>query len=127
MNYAVINYGLYLAISIGVTIWVANTLRKNGKPFLEETFSGDKTLSDSVNNLLVVGFYLVNIGYLAYTIKVSTEMKELKDLIEILSWKVGRIILILGGMHFFNLFIFFQLRKAAIERKRRDKYVNPIF
>ncbi|MFM7023443.1 MAG: hypothetical protein ACKOXB_10725 [Flavobacteriales bacterium] len=126
MDYAVVNYGMYLGLSIGITIWVANTLRKNGKPFLEETFAGDKQMAESVNNLLVVGFYLINVGYMAYTIKVSTEIKELKELIEVLSWKVGRIILILGGMHFFNLAIFFRLRKAAIDRRRLDKFVNPI-
>ncbi len=72
-------------------------------------------MADSVNKLLVVGFYLINIGYAVYTLQIFGEITSVQVVIEKLSLKVGAIILILGGMHFFNLFVFFKLRKKTKE------------
>jgi hypothetical protein len=113
---------------------VARTLFKNGKVFLIDIFHGNKELADSVNNLLLVGFYLINLGYAVYTLQVTSVINTTQQVIEELSLKIGLIILILGGMHFFNLYIFFNLRKKAVHEKRLretvvnqyiDKQVNP--
>ena len=63
MNLNILSYTVYLVLSIGMTIWVARTLSKNGLPFLVDVFEGNRELAGSVNHLLVVGFYLVNLGY----------------------------------------------------------------
>ena len=118
MNYIIITYSFYLTITIALTIWVAKTLFKNGKVFLIDIFHGNKELADSVNNLLLVGFYLVNIGYAVYTLQVTSSVTSFQQVIEKLSLKVGLIILILGAMHFFNLYIFFTLRKKATQEKK---------
>ncbi len=128
-NNIILLYGLYTAITIVVTVWVAYTLFRNGKVFLIDIFHGNKDLADAVNNLLLVGFYLVNIGYAVYTLRVAEEIISARILIEVLSLKIGAIILILGGMHFFNMFVFFRLRKRALIDKRNnepyDYRVNP--
>ena len=125
MNNIILLYGLYVAITIVVTIWVARTLFKNGKKFLIDIFHGNKDLADAVNNLLVVGFYLINIGYAVYTLRVADRVDNARDVIEILSLKLGAIILILGCMHFMNMFIFFRLRRRAlIEKKQNASYVT---
>jgi len=113
MNYTVLAYCIYLPISLLLTVWVAHTLYTNGRVFLIEIFKNDEVLAGSVNNLLRVGFYLINIGYAVYTLKVYGPIDEMQRLIEVLSVKIGLIILILGAMHFFNLFVFFNLRKRA--------------
>lgn len=113
MNYIILTYCIYLAVTISLTIWVAKTLFNNGKVFLIDIFHGNKILSDSVNNLLLVGFYLINIGYAVFTLQEEDSIANIQGVIERLSIKVGCIILILGVMHFFNLFIFFKLRKRA--------------
>ncbi|MEO7306737.1 MAG: hypothetical protein ABIR78_14010 [Ferruginibacter sp.] len=123
MNYIIITYCFYLLITIALTVWVARTLFKNGKVFLIDIFHGNKELADSVNNLLLVGFYLVNIGYAVYTLQVTSSITNFQEVIEKLSLKIGVIILILGGMHFFNLYIFFTLRKRATQEAR---YKAPI-
>jgi hypothetical protein len=97
---------------------VARTLFKNGKIFLVDIFHGNKDLADAVNNLLVVGFYLINIGYAVYTLRVADQIVNARDVIETLSVKLGAIILILGGMHFMNMFIFFRLRRRALTEKK---------
>lgn len=126
MNYIIVTYLLYLLITISLTVWVARTLFKNGKIFLIDIFHGNKELADSVNNLLLVGFYLVNIGYAVYTLQVDYNIINTQQLIESLSLKVGFIILILGAMHFFNLYIFFNLRKKAQADKRVHTVTLPV-
>ena len=122
MNSIIILYTAYLACTIVLTIWVAHTLFKNGQVFLIDIFHGNKELADAVNNLLWVGFYLVNIGYAVYTLKTYDLVQNARDVIEVLSLKLGAIILILGGMHFMNMFIFFRLRKRALIDKRAAHY-----
>lgn len=118
MNYILLLYGFYLLISIVITIWVARTLFKNGKLFLIDIFHGNTDLANAVNNLLLVGFYLINIGYAVYTLRVISDVNDARHVVEILSLKIGAIILILGGMHFFNMFVFFRLRRRALAEKR---------
>jgi hypothetical protein len=59
---AIWTYLAYLLISVALTVWVARTLHRNGRIFLVDSFLGNEPLADSVNHLLVVGFYLINIG-----------------------------------------------------------------
>ena len=113
MNYSILTYGIYLPFTIALTVWVANTLFKNGRIFLVDIFHGNEALADSVNKLLVVGFYLINVGYAVYTLRIIGDITSIQMVIERLSIKLGAIILILGGMHFFNLFVFFRLRNRA--------------
>lgn len=106
---------LYLVISFMFTIWVARTLFKNGRIFLVDTFRGNEQLADSTNQLLVVGFYLVNFGFVAIAIRSGATPADAADLVAALGEKVGRVLLILGGMHFFNLLVFSKLRRRAQE------------
>ena len=98
-----ISYLLYLAITIGITIWVARTLSSNGEVFLTQCFGHNRELARSTNHLLVVGFYLVNIGFITLTLSLGTEPKTLADAIRFLSAKVGLAVLVIGVMHFFNM------------------------
>jgi hypothetical protein len=106
-------YLIYLAISIGLTIWVARTLHKNGRVFLVDVFHGNEALADSVNHLLVVGFYLINFGYVSLALQLGYNVLTAQESIEALSVKVGMVLLVLGGMHFFNLLIFSRMRKRT--------------
>lgn len=118
MDIVVATYGAYVVISVFLTIWVARTLHKNGRVFLVEVFNSDEALADSVNHLLVVGFYLVNLGYVSLALKIGSEISTPRMGIEALSWKIGLVLLVLGGMHFFNLLIFHRIhRKPRVFRR----------
>src|SRR5947208_8767750 len=106
-------YLIYLVISVALTIWVARTLHKNGRIFLVDCFLGNEPLADSVNHLLVVGFYLINIGYVTLALKYGDKATDAQTVLEILSTKVGLVLVVLGVMHFFNLFIFSNMRRRA--------------
>jgi hypothetical protein len=114
MNLLVNSYAAYLAISIAVTMWVARTLHKNGRVFLVDAFRGNESLADSVNHLLVVGFYLINIGFVSMALKLGIRPTELSEAVEVLSKKIGWVLLILGVMHFFNLAVFATMRSRAL-------------
>ena len=107
-------YIVYLAISIPITIWVARTLHKSGRLFLVDTFHGNEALADSINHLLVVGFYLVNIGFISLALKSDDKVENLQGIFETLSTKEGVVLLVLGAMHFFNLAVFSKMRRRAL-------------
>jgi hypothetical protein len=107
-------YLSYLLISISLTVWVAKTLHKNGRIFLVDSFLGNEALADSINHLLFVGFYLVNLGFVTLALKSDDKPGDLQGVLETLSTKIGWVLLVLGFMHFFNLFIFSKMRKRAL-------------
>ena len=113
MNATVTTYGLYLLIALPLTVWVARTLFRNGRIFLVDCFHGNESLADSVNQLLRMGFYLINFGFVALYLKLADEVQEVRGVFEALSGKLGVVLLVLGGMHFFNLLVFTKLRKRA--------------
>ena len=110
---AVWTYIAYLLISVALTVWVARTLHKNGRIFLVDSLQGNEPLADSVNHLLVVGFYLINIGFVTLALKYGDKAADARTALEILSTKVGLVLVVLGVMHFFNLFIFSKMRRRA--------------
>ena len=114
MDLLVITYLAYLVISIALTVWVAQTLHKNGRVFLVDVFHGNETLADSVNHLLIVGFYLINFGYISLALKIGIDVMNTRGAIEELSSKIGVVLLVLGAMHFGNLLIFNRLRQRAL-------------
>ena len=118
MNTVVWTYSLYLGASVLLTVWVAKTLHKNGRVFLVEAFHGNEALADSVNHLLVVGFYLINIGYVTLALKYGDKPVNTQEAVEFFSTKIGLVLGVLGFMHFMNLAVFTSMRKQAREERR---------
>jgi hypothetical protein len=114
MNHTVIAYLIYLPVAIAMTIWVARTLHRNGRVFLVQAFHGREDMADSVNHLLVVGFYLINLGFIAFALRYGEKPGGWQETIEFLSTKLGVVLLVLGGMHFFNMFNFDKMRRKAL-------------
>jgi len=107
-------YIIYIALSIPLTIWVAQTLHKNGGVFLIDSFRGNERLANSINHLLVVGFYLINIGYVALALKERIAPTDVREVFETISRKIGVVMLVLGAMHFFNILVFSKMRRRAL-------------
>lgn len=118
MDLRLIDYPVYILASVVLTIWVGSTLFRNGRPFLVSVFKEDG-LADSVNRLLVVGFYLVNFGAAAILINTGGTPDNPGDMIKQTVTRIGVVLLVLGFMHFNNLMILRAIR-------RRDKPVPPI-
>ena len=124
-EYVVGTYLVYLAVSLMVTVWVARTLHRNGRVFLVDAFGGNADLADSVNHLLVVGFYLVNIGFVTLALKYGDKAADAQTALEVLSSKVGLVLVVLGIMHFFNLFVFSKLRRRGMQHRAVPPILPP--
>jgi hypothetical protein len=118
-------YVFYLTISVALTVWVARTLHKSGRIFLVDSFLGNEALADSVNHLLVVGFYLINIGFVTLALKYGDKATDAQTGLETLSTKVGLVLVVLGVMHFFNLFVFSNLRRRGMRNRHLPPTLPP--
>jgi hypothetical protein len=121
----VVAYLVYLLISVNLTIWVARTLHKRGAIFLVDAFQGNTELAASINHLLVVGFYLINIGFVSLALRSNAYIATPRAAIEMLADKLGWVLLILGGMHFFNLLVFSRIRSRAQDHRAWRPPVAP--
>ncbi len=111
--YIVICYAAYLIVSIVTTVWVARTLMRNGRTFLVDAFHGNTDLADSVNHLLVVGFYLINVGYVTLALRTTAQVDDARAAVELLSDKLGVVLVVLGVMHFLNCYVLSRLRRRG--------------
>jgi hypothetical protein len=109
-------YAAYVAISLAITVWVGRTLNRNGRVFLVENFEGHEALADSINHLLLVGFYLVNIGFVTLALKYGEKPTDAVEAIEFLSTKIGFAVVVLGAMHFFNMMMLIKFRRSRLLR-----------
>ncbi len=107
-------YAVYVAASLAITVWVGRSLHANGRVFLVENFEGREALADSVNHLLLVGFYLINIGFVSLALRFGTKPDSAVGAIEYLSTKIGLVIVVVGLMHFFNMFWLVRFRKSRL-------------
>lgn len=121
MKYIELTYTLYILVSITVTVWVARTLFRSGQAFLNECFPQNDALAESVNRLLVVGFYLVNLGFIALFLKTQRDLTQVREMFELLSSKLGIVLLTLGFMHLANLLILNGLRNNAIRQQHATR------
>ncbi|PRY13353.1 hypothetical protein [Kineococcus rhizosphaerae] len=119
MSAVLATYAGYVVLSVALTLWVARTLFRNGALFLVEVFEGDEKLAAAVNHLLVVGFLLVNLGFVAYALQVDGSVPDARAAVEALSRKFGAVLLVVGAVHFTNLFVLQRMRRHARAVHRR--------
>src|SRR5688500_12451791 len=96
-------YLAYLALSIAIIFLVARTLHRRGRVILLDSFSGNEMVTDSVNHLRQVGFYLISVGYVTVALPWGRVPEDLVAATEYLSWKLGLVLLLLGVMHTVSL------------------------
>lgn len=93
---------IYLLVTGYITVYVGQVLYRNGRHFILRMLS-DEALTDAVNRILLAGYYLVNLGYVSIMLTIRAPATSLSDLIASLSASIGRIVLTLGVMHYFNI------------------------
>jgi hypothetical protein len=125
MNTITTSYVIYLAASLALTIWVARTLHRHGRIFLVDAFRGNEAMADAVNHLLVVGFYLINIGFIAFALRYGTKPTDTREAFEFISTKLGIVLLVLGAMHFFNMFNFDKMRRKGLRPREEITPTTP--
>ena len=118
-GYLVPVYATYLVATVAICTWLAITLYRNGAVFLADVFPDQPEMAQAVNRLLVVGFYLLNLGFVMLFLRVTSPVGDLRDMFETLSVKIGVVMLTLGALHFFNVYVFNAIRRRSrLERTR---------
>ncbi|MEU1676290.1 hypothetical protein ABZ752_30300 [Streptomyces roseifaciens] len=125
MDLTVVAYVIYLLLSLGLTVWVARTLSRNGRVFLADVLHGNEKLAEAVNHLLVVGFYLVNLGFIALYLQDDTTVTDARGVFEALSQKLGVVLLVLGVMHLGNVYALNKFRRRGIMEREQVPPVAP--
>ncbi|MCB5181751.1 hypothetical protein [Streptomyces antimicrobicus] len=125
MDLTVVAYITYLLISVGLTVWVARTLSRNGRIFIADVLQGDEKLADAVNHLLVVGFYLVNLGFVTLYLRSAEAVADARGLFEALSVKLGVVLLVLGVMHLLNVWVLNKFRRRGVLERQQTPPVPP--
>ncbi len=114
MSITAATFLIYIVAVVLITVLVARTLSKNGALFLIDGFAGNEPLARSVNHLLVVGFYLINLGFALFQLDSHKSIQTLDRAIVFLSKNIGLVMLIVGAMHMFNLYIIGRYRSEQM-------------
>lgn len=121
----VIAYSIYLPVVILLTFYVANSLFKNSIVYMKDIFNGREEIAKATNTLFKIGFYLMNLGFGLYILRISTYLNDAQRTIEALSMKVGGFSIYLGVMLFLNMYLFFRGKKVAREKRMRIPVETP--
>lgn len=121
-------YLVYAAIAIGLVVWLARTLHKNGEVFLRDVFE-DGEMAGAVNHLLVVGFYLLNMGYALLLYRLDPYYTSNIDAFNDLVYRVGVLVVSLGAIHLLNMLVFWRIRnhksRAVVPPPAPSMYMRP--
>ena len=115
---AVVTYLVYLAISVSLTVGAGLVLSRSGRVFLRDVFGGDQALAEAVNRLLVVGFYLLTLGFVVLAMRPSGQITSVPQAAGVLSVKIGEVLLVLGALHLMNVAIFRRIRRRPAPGRR---------
>ncbi len=112
MTYNTLSYIIYAPITIYITVVVGYQCYKNGLVYVQSIFKDEK-ISEAINKILLIGYYLTNIGYAITTIKGWKSITNTYQLISELSSQIASIILILAAMHYMNIIVLSFWRKTS--------------
>lgn len=115
MNYNILSYIIYVMLSIYIIVWVGKMFHKNGRIFIVSLFNGQTETADTTNNILLVAYYLFNIGYAVIQFSYWQQISNTATMIYSITYKSGILILLLALLHYNNMFIIYILsRKKKI-------------
>ncbi|HJU52896.1 MAG TPA: hypothetical protein VJ815_11245 [Acidimicrobiia bacterium] len=114
-GYGIAVYAVYAAVAVGLTVWLARTLFRSGAIFLQDVFSDRPGLAEAVNRLLVVGFYMLNLGYALYIIRTDTSLDAF-GAVRTLVNRLALLLVTLAVIHFINVGLFWKIRSRSEER-----------
>src|SRR6266568_7626795 len=124
MDLTVVGYVIYIVLTVGLTVWVANTLSRDGRIYLADVFGNEK-VGGAMNQLLVVAFYLVNFGFVALWLRTGDRVATLRDMVQMLASKLGAVLLVIGALHLINLAVFSRIRRNVLLQESLRQATRP--
>ncbi len=108
-----IAYAIYLPVALVLTYYVSKTLFKHSLVFMREIFSDRTEIATATNRLYELGFYLINMGFALFILRINVYIGTYQELVEVLSQKLGGFSIYLGVMLILNLLLFFHEKKRV--------------
>ena len=105
MNLNIIGYVIYLLITTFIIINVGKICYRNGNIYVAQLIPEHEDLCQKTNQVLLIGYYLLNLGYCAMTIISWDKIISYSQLVEVISIKTATIICIIAILHYFNIYI----------------------
>lgn len=115
MNLNLVAYGLFFAIVVYIIIVVGRSCYRNGNIFVLELLPGHEELCIRINKMLLLGYYLLNIGYAAMTLVSWQAIGTISQLVEIVAYKISVIICILSVLHYLNIYLLTNYARKLIQ------------
>ena len=111
MNSNIIAYFIYISLTVYIIFWIGRMFHRNGRVFILQLYKGDVQSTDTINNILLVAYYLFNIGYAFLKLRFWEHVASLAELISSIGYHMGLLILILAVTHYFNMYLIYFLSK----------------
>lgn len=112
MNYNLVTYSIYIPIIFFIMIKIGWLFYKHGEIFLLNLFEHNMSLVKSINNILLIGYYLLNLGYAIISIAYWELINSISGIINTLSNHLGIIIIGLAVLHYNNVLCLTYLVKS---------------
>ncbi len=109
-------YGLYLGAGLVIVILIGQLLFAAGRKVLRVLNPQRRELADSISMLLLVMYYLLELGFLSLTFTVPFDIVSTELLVEVLVGKVGKLLLELAGIVILYLLILWIARKNRLPK-----------
>lgn len=104
-------YIIYLFLTYLITVRVGFVFYRNGRVFILNLLNNDVSITDAINRILLIGYYLVNLGYAALMISTWDTIASWSELLSSITVMTGKIVLTLAVMHYFNMFVIYLISK----------------
>jgi hypothetical protein len=105
MNLNILGYAIYLLITIFIIVKVGRICYQNGNIYVAQLIPDHIDLCHKINQVLLLGYYLMNIGYCAMTLISWEKIITFNQLIEVIAFKSAIIIGTIAFMHYGNIFV----------------------
>ncbi len=104
---------------------VGTGVARSGRAFLLDVFSGNDNLARAVSRLIVLGFYLLSLGFVALAMRTGGDVSSARDGLQLLSVKIGEVLLVLGALHLLTLAALVRARRLAQARMAQPPWRRP--
>ncbi len=111
MNYNVIAYIVYLVLTVFIIVFVGRFFHRNGRVFILTLMKNDGSTTDTLNNILLLAYYLFNIGYAFVNLRFWQHIDDLEMLISSIANNISALIFILASTHYLNMVLIWYLSR----------------
>ncbi len=103
MNLNLLSYLLFFPAMLAIAVYVAQVCHRHGRIWMLRIFHDDAAFVDAVNNILLVGCYVVNLGYIALCVAHWEPIAGVDEMIGALRTRIATILFTLAALHYQNI------------------------